>query len=168
MPSVASQSIVGPTETQYSRLREIILSKLSSSAEHVPVEWEDKAHEDLVSSLGLSSIIRVKILTIPQKVELQRVIDGLYKESQEQVLRYDFNGNIAAVCWIVANGLVDDNGDYLMSGDDVVSFSGKFESIIYSLAWQVLYVNQIFKKNKLVGNSEGTDISTDSSEQPVI
>lgn len=150
-----------PDDRKYSGLRDLVLGKLKVS-EFLPVEFSEK-NQELLQELKLQEIFHARILPFSDKVFLNKKFDDFNKDGGVSLF---FNDDVVFISWVLMKGIVDAQGDPIFNEEDVVDFCGKFWLLVYDMAWSVCKVNDITFKEKqnTVGNSEGTEPPTPSSE----
>lgn len=150
----------------YSALRDSLLTPLQEKT-GVPIEPspEDQETIDLMAKLNMTNQLYALVFPLPLRLKFDKLLDRMFKSSPTGKIDGRCNFDTDAIIWTITNGLVDKLLLPLFSESDVVSFSGKYEEFVIFLVWEIWKANGVMtdETRKLVGNSEGTVQSSDSS-----
>lgn len=151
---------------KYSGLRDLVLSKLKT-VECIPIQFSE-GNKELVESLAFQGVFYAKILPFAEKTYLFQKFGQLLKDGDGKI-NGAFNDDVVTVAWIIMKGVVDREGQPFFNEDDVINFCGRFMILAYDMAWAVCDANDLSSKSKqnTVGNSEGTEQLSKSSELPL-
>lgn len=158
----------------YSAIRDTIVNAVQAHpvvhVDFTPKEGESDDDFHKLMDLSLHTAFYVQIMPIGLKLKLNDLCQRLFKASPTQSIEFNINNDPIAVAWLLAYGVVDSEGKYIFDETQALLWSGAYEGIVYRLCWEVLKANgygpQV--KQELVGNSEGTKLSSASSEPQAV
>lgn len=160
-------------EVIYSALRESIIKNMTDVVS-VPVDFQPKGAttDELLQTaiqLGMINNVRVKVLEIDKRYELTDIVKIISSKGTEGKVDFFFNRDMISLGWILHNCICDSEGKPIFASGDLSIIVSKFEDLCLYLGWEALGANGYKREAEqdLVGNSEGTEPPSASSEPQV-
>lgn len=125
------------------------------------LKGDARKQAELLNFSGLNS----RTLGITDKLLLGQKLDKLMESGDDKkVVPFEFHDDVGFIGWTLAKGICDDQFLPVFQEGDLDLIRGPYQVLMLVLCWEVLETNGFLGKQELVGNSERTETSLNSSE----